>query len=72
MSGGAVAVAGGLPAAPTPASGAARRRTPRRVLPGFGLSLGFTVAYLWLIVLIPLAALFLKTARSASTEFWAS
>ncbi|WP_414674541.1 sulfate ABC transporter permease subunit CysT [Luteibacter sp.] len=29
----------------------------RRVLPGFGLSLGFTVAYLGLIVLLPLAAL---------------
>ena len=33
-----------------------------RVLPGFGLSLGFTLAYLSLIVLIPLAAVFLKTA----------
>jgi len=32
-----------------------------RVIPGFGLSLGFTLLYLSLIVLIPLAALFLKT-----------
>jgi len=31
-------------------------------LPGFGLALGFTVTYLSLIVLIPLAATFLKTA----------
>jgi sulfate transport system permease protein len=34
----------------------------RRVLPGFGLSLGFTLAYLSLIVLIPLSAVFIKTA----------
>ncbi len=39
-----------------------RRRSPRRVLPGFGLSLGFTVSYLSLLVLIPLAALFLRAA----------
>ncbi len=32
------------------------------MLPGFGLSLGYTVAYLSLIVLIPLSAVFLKTA----------
>jgi sulfate transport system permease protein len=31
--------------------------TRRRVLPGFGLSLGFTLTYLGLIVLLPLAAL---------------
>jgi sulfate transport system permease protein len=34
----------------------------RHVLPGFGLSIGFTVLYLSLIVLIPLSTLFLKTA----------
>jgi sulfate transport system permease protein len=34
----------------------------RRVLPGFGLSLGFTLTYLSLIVLIPLAAAFIKTS----------
>ncbi|OTG94952.1 sulfate ABC transporter permease subunit CysT [Acinetobacter sp. ANC 3832] len=32
-----------------------------RVLPGFGLSLGFTLAYLSLIVLIPLSAVFIKS-----------
>ena len=32
------------------------------IIPGFGLSLGYTIAYLSLIVLIPLAALFLKSA----------
>ena len=34
----------------------------RRVLPGFGLSLGFTLAYLSLIVLIPLSAVFIMAA----------
>ncbi len=34
-----------------------------RVLPGFGLSLGFTLAYLSLIVLIPLSAVFHQIAR---------
>jgi sulfate transport system permease protein len=37
-------------------------RPKRSVLPGFGLSLGFTLLYLSLIVLLPLSAAFLKTA----------
>jgi sulfate/thiosulfate transport system permease protein len=41
-----------------------------RVLPGFRLTLGFTVFYLGLIVLIPLAAVFWKTATLTWTEFW--
>ncbi len=40
------------------------------VIPGFGLALGFTLAYLSLIVLIPLAALVLKTASLGWPEFW--
>lgn len=44
-------------------------RAPRRVLPGFHLSLGFTVAYLGLIVLVPLAAAFLKVAGMSWSEF---
>jgi sulfate transport system permease protein len=40
------------------------------VLPGFGLSFGFTVLYLSLIVLIPLSATFLKTATLGWGEFW--
>jgi sulfate transport system permease protein len=39
-----------------------RPRAPRRVIPGFGPTLGFTLLYLSAIVLIPLAALFLKAA----------
>jgi sulfate transport system permease protein len=41
-----------------------------RVLPGFGLSLGFTLAYLSLIVLIPLSAVFIKTAGMEPERFW--
>ncbi|MFN3986379.1 MAG: sulfate ABC transporter permease subunit CysT [Rhodocyclaceae bacterium] len=41
-----------------------------RVLPGFGLSLGFTLVYLSLIVLIPLAAVFFRTATLGWAEFW--
>jgi sulfate/thiosulfate transport system permease protein len=46
---------------------------PRRfhVLPGFGLSLGYTLFYLSLIVLIPLSGTFLKTSALSWGEFWA-
>jgi sulfate transport system permease protein len=40
------------------------------VLPGFHLALGFTVLYLSLIVLIPLAGLFLRTATLSGEQFW--
>jgi sulfate/thiosulfate transport system permease protein len=40
------------------------------VLPGFHLSLGFTLFYLCLIVLIPLSTIFLKTAALSWQEFW--
>ncbi|UFP96791.1 sulfate ABC transporter permease subunit CysT [Gloeobacter morelensis] len=40
------------------------------VLPGFGLSLGYTVFYLSMIVLIPLSALFFKSATMGWTQFW--
>ncbi len=39
------------------------------VLPGFGLSLGYTLVYLSLIVLIPLSAIFLKTATMQWPRF---
>lgn len=41
----------------------------KRVLPGFGLTMGFTLAYLGLLVLIPLAALFLKAAGTGWREW---
>ena len=42
----------------------------RRVLPGFRLSLGITLAYLSLIVLIPLVAVFTETATLSWAKFW--
>ncbi len=42
----------------------------RRILPGFGLSLGFTLAYLGLIVLIPLSAAFIRSSGMTWEEFW--
>jgi sulfate transport system permease protein len=47
-------------------------RTQRSVLPGFGLTLGFTLAYLGLLVLIPLAGLFLKSASLGLDAFVAA
>ncbi|CAN5321995.1 sulfate ABC transporter permease subunit CysT [soil metagenome] len=41
------------------------------VLPGFGLSLGITLTALSLVVLIPLAALFIKAASAGPAEIWA-
>ncbi|HEX2853646.1 MAG TPA: sulfate ABC transporter permease subunit CysT [Opitutaceae bacterium] len=45
---------------------------PRSVIPGFGLSLGFTLTYLSILVLVPLAAAFLKTAGMSWDEFVAA
>jgi sulfate transport system permease protein len=47
------------------------RRT-RRVLPGFNLTLGYTLLYLGLIVLVPLSALVLKTFAMSWEQFWAA
>jgi sulfate transport system permease protein len=47
-------------------------RKPLRVLPGFRLTLGFTLFYLALIVLIPLSAVFLKTFTMSWPAFWAA
>jgi sulfate transport system permease protein len=47
--------------------GAAKR--PPRVLPGFGLSLGYTLFYLGLIVLLPLSAAFIRTAQLSLPAF---
>jgi sulfate transport system permease protein len=44
----------------------------RRVLPGFGLSLGYATFYMSLLVLIPLAAVFLKSASLSWAEFAAA
>jgi sulfate transport system permease protein len=47
-------------------------RTRRSVLPGFGLTLGFTLVYLGLLVLIPLAGLFLRSASMGVDAFVAA
>lgn len=44
----------------------------RRVLPGFAPTLGFTLFYLSLIVLVPLAAVFLKSSGHGFDAFWAA
>lgn len=45
-------------------------RRPKRVIPGFGLSLGYTLFYLGIIVLIPLSMLVFKTTTLGFAEFW--
>ena len=46
------------------------RSKKNSVLPGFRLTLGFTLFYLGLIVLIPLAAVFWKTSTLTWSQFW--
>jgi len=48
----------------------AKRRAPARVLPGFKITLGYTLMYLCLIVLIPLSALVFKTFTLTWDQFW--
>ena len=55
----------------SPAKPPATRPT-RRILPGFNLSLGFTIFYLSLIVLIPLSALVFKSFTLSGDAFWAA
>ncbi|WP_260295127.1 sulfate ABC transporter permease subunit CysT [Sedimenticola hydrogenitrophicus] len=45
--------------------------TSRSALPGFHLALGYTLVYLSLIVLIPLAGVFFKAAELGLAEIWA-
>jgi sulfate transport system permease protein len=48
----------------------ARRR--RRALPGFGLSLGITLSYLGLLVMIPLSTVVWRTLDMSLGQFWAT
>lgn len=63
-----------LSAAPLPAAVpeqlGAKKRTTKRVLPGFRLTLGYTIFYLSVIVLIPISALFFKTFTLTLDQFW--
>src|SRR5260221_7960291 len=47
-----------------------KRAKPQRVLPGFGLTLGYTMVYLSLLVLIPLSATFIRSMGSGWGHFW--
>jgi sulfate transport system permease protein len=46
------------------------RAATARVIPGFGLTLGYTILYLSLIVLIPLSATFLRSTELGLERFW--
>jgi sulfate transport system permease protein len=61
-----------MTASPAAASGEPTipKRRPRHVLPGFGLSLGYTLFFLSVIVLIPLTALVRKTFTLTWSDFW--
>ncbi|HYE16985.1 MAG TPA: ABC transporter permease subunit [Tepidisphaeraceae bacterium] len=56
----------------TPAASPSRgHRTARRpVIPGFAFSLGYSLFYLSLLVLIPLGALVIKSAQLTWAQFW--
>jgi sulfate transport system permease protein len=60
------------PAAPATSVPRTAQGAPFRVMPGFNLSLGFTILYLALIVLIPLSAIFLKTFTMTWEGFWSA
>jgi len=55
-----------------PAITSGNKNNTFRVMPGFNLSLGFTLLYLSLIVLIPLSAVFLKTFTMTWDAFWSA
>jgi sulfate transport system permease protein len=64
------------PFSPNPSLLSAAPKPPWRwrqysILPGFGLTLGFSLLYLSLLVLMPLAALILKSATLGWHDFWA-
>jgi len=46
--------------------------TTRRIIPGFGLTLGFALAYLGLVVLLPLSATFIRSADLSAAQWWAA
>ena len=48
------------------------RNRSHSVLPGFGVSLGITCSYLSLMVLLPLATVFARSAELSSDQFWST
>jgi sulfate transport system permease protein len=67
-----IAPASDAPALAVAVEGTRRRRQRRSVVPGFGLTLGLTLVWLGLIVLIPLAALALRSASLGLEQFVAT
>jgi sulfate/thiosulfate transport system permease protein len=66
-----IVAAPALPVSARPKGGGRPGRLPGgSVLPGFGLSLGFTLLYLTLIILIPLSTVLLKTFDLTWAVFW--
>lgn len=61
---------GDRPISPTSVPKRRRERINRRVIPGFGLTMGFTLTYLTLLVLIPLSAVFIRTSGMGWEDFW--
>ena len=49
-----------------------KKRGAKRVLPGFGLTLGYTLFYLSIIVLLPLVALIYQNFFMTWAQFWAA
>ena len=54
-----------------PATAAGWQFRKPSVIPGFGLTLGFSLAYLTLIILIPLSGLAWRSAALGWADFWA-
>jgi len=48
------------------------RRRPRSAIPGFGLSMGITLFWLSIIVLIPLSTVFVYSAKGGWEAFWSA
>jgi sulfate transport system permease protein len=64
------AISSALPSAAAPLARAGNTGASKRVLPGFHITLGFSILYLSLIVLIPLSALVFKTFALSWEQFW--
>ena len=59
-----------MTASTTPLAGFGRRPKSKNVLPGFGLSLGVTLFFVSLVLLLPISALVLRTASMGWSDFW--
>ena len=44
----------------------------KSILPGFGLTMGITLTYLGVLVLVPLSTVFVRTAGLTWEQFWAT